>query len=36
LLSFFTIASAVAALGAVVLRDRGESALVAEVGASNG
>jgi hypothetical protein len=34
--SFFTIASAVAALGAVVLRDRGESALVAEVGASNG
>ena len=34
--SVFTIASAVAALGAVVLRDRGETAQVAEVGASNG
>jgi hypothetical protein len=33
--SFFTIASAVAALGAVVLRDRGETPQVAEVVASN-
>jgi hypothetical protein len=34
--SFFTIASAAAALGAVVLRDRSETPQVAEVGASNG
>jgi hypothetical protein len=33
--SLFTIASAVAALGAVVLRDRGETALAAEVVASS-
>ena len=34
--SLFTIASAVAALGAVVLRDRGETAQPAEVVANNG
>ncbi|MCD6032914.1 MAG: hypothetical protein K0S78_5096 [Thermomicrobiales bacterium] len=34
--SVFTIASAVAALAAVVLRDRGETAQVAEVVASDG
>jgi hypothetical protein len=34
--SVFTIASAVAALGAVVLRGRGETAQVAEAVISNG
>jgi hypothetical protein len=34
--SVFTIASAVAALGAVVLRNRGETAQAAEAVASNG